>query len=202
MLQLRSSLTQLVVTAYSILSTGEVVVELVFPDSRPVAPCTPVCDGLFCGDSGCGTKCGMNNCGDGEFCSTEGRCSVPCDNVTNANKDCSAVDIVLSAECEDDYYGEACTKTEVPYTRECGPDAGGCGFTCGSCGSGYECDTNMGLCQAVVPCNHDVPVCSGRKPSAGNYFCGTDCQWHAVDEFLIDLVPAPRTTLIESIIQQ
>ncbi|MGM0575274.1 MAG: VWA domain-containing protein [Myxococcota bacterium] len=93
--------------------------------------CEPQCDGLACGDDGCGGTCG--SCGAGEACFDGAcECAPQCD-----GKDCGAdgcggtcgtcpdeapfcLDDQCEASCDTDCDG-----------KDCGPD--GCGGTCGTC---------------------------------------------------------------------
>src|SRR5690606_19917118 len=64
----------------------------------PKSACTPSCEGLECGDDGCGGSCGT--CEDGLFCRADGRCRPGC------QPDCSG------KSCGDDGCGGSCGTCE------------------------------------------------------------------------------------------
>ncbi|GEM_PF-3106219 len=134
--------------------------------------CTPECNGLVCGDDGCGGVCGT--CRDGSVCS-QGQC-VQCD------PQC------LGKMCGPDGCGGTCGEcpdAEVcePFSYlcvskpadcqpvcdlngfECGPD--GCGSTCGECVDEL-CDPETHVC--FDGC---FPQCKGKE--CGDDGCGGEC---------------------------
>lgn len=78
--------------------------------------------------------------------------------------------------------------------RQCGDD--GCGGTCGTCRDDQLCADHEGRCVSAENCDHLKPVCKNCGPKQ---YCGSDCACHSVDETLIDLIPAPASTLLPSI---
>ena len=99
------------------------------------SPCVPSCEGMECGDDGCGGECGP--CSDGHVCLADGSClCLP---------DCSG------KECGGDGCGEECGFCPAQHVclddgsclciaecvgKECGDD--GCGGGCGMCNPGYS----------------------------------------------------------------
>ena len=150
-------------------------------------PCEPDCDGLACGNDGCGGSCG--ECVAGEDCmgglcvnpnSCAGNCGGNadsgcfCDELCFDNNDCcpgicgDCPDIGLCAafacgndECEAEA-GEDCML--CPIDCGCGPD-------CGLCPSGFVC-TDDNICEADC-----VPTCEGKDcgPDLCGGFCG-ECE--------------------------
>ena len=102
------------------------------------APCEPSCDGVWCGDDGCGGSCGT--CDPGTFCNN-GLCESDCDAVCDGKEcgnggdetcDCGACD--EGFDCE----AGACVACQPDCGENvCGPD--GCGGTCGECAQGAMC---------------------------------------------------------------
>ena len=140
-------------------------------DACPI--CAPVCEGMECGDDGCGGQCG--SCIEDDLC-VAGLCQPPCDPTCGM------------AECGDDGCGGSCGDCDgqtycqeglcVPSCdpqcdgRECGDD--GCNGSCGDCpGAAPLCVA--GVCQA----NCD-DACAGKE--CGNDGCGGSCGECAVGE--------------------
>jgi hypothetical protein len=118
---------------------------------------------------------------DGKFCGPDG-----------CNGECGACDA-----------GQLCSDAGRCFTAPCTPDCGnrrcgddGCGGSCGTCGAGELCAETEGRCVEAGACNHLRPVCKRCGPNA---YCGSDCACHPVDETLVDLIPAPASTLLPSI---
>ncbi len=140
------------------------------------APCVPACDGLACGDDGCGGLCGT--CPADRFC-VAGAC-VTCqpnclsrqcgdDGCGGSCGSCGADQI-----CGDDYFcHDDCTPDCSQNT--CGPD--GCGGSCGSCSDGLTC--TAGRCEAAC-----APSCDGRAcgPDGCGGTCGTCPADHTCDD--------------------
>jgi hypothetical protein len=118
---------------------------------------------------------------DGKYCGPDG-CGGDC-GACSVGEVCSAAGRCYTAPCTPDCQG-----------RQCGDD--GCGGTCGACGAGDSCAEADGKCVPSDACDHFLPVCKNCGPKT---YCGSDCQCHKVDETLVDLVPAPASTLIPSI---
>ena len=127
--------------------------------------CEPSCDGLTCGDDGCGGSCG--SCEDGTFC-VEGQCASDCtpscDSVQCGDDGCGG----SCGSCND---GESCdnglcaaTCTPNCAEKDCGDD--GCGGSCGACSDGSSCDN--GLCA-----ENCIPDCINKE--CGDDGCGDIC---------------------------
>lgn len=135
--------------------------------------CVPNCDGLSCGDDGCGRVCG--ECAEGEICSA-GTCEPDV-----CEPDCSA------AVCGDDGCGGSCGSCNADEVCEggacacvpncdgkmCGPD--GCGGSCGECAGMLVCNTVENRC--VANC---TPNCLDRI--CGDDGCGGSCGPCGADE--------------------
>lgn len=123
--------------------------------------CVPACDGLECGDDGCGGSCGT--CPAAAPICTEGTCTIAC-----------APNCAGSA-CGDDGCGGSCgtcpsaapmcianqcvaTCTPSCAGRVCGDD--GCGGTCGTCTAAQTC-TAAGACLDPPACNPGERRCAG-----------------------------------------
>lgn len=114
--------------------TKEVVLEVieqkeVFMDLSQPDVCVPLCDGLDCGDDGCGAQCG--ECFGNETC-VDGKCvCVPqCDDKVCGDDLCEG----SCGDCEADYSCEDGKCVCVPQcdAQECGLDPL-CGKSCGLC---------------------------------------------------------------------
>ncbi len=118
------------------------------------ACCAPACDGLECGDDGCGGSCGT--CETGECVEGKCACTPACD-----GKECG--DDGCGGSCGTCEAGECvegkCACTPKCDGLECGDD--GCGGTCGTCDEGSAC-TEKGICEPTAPVDDvisgDVPV--------------------------------------------
>ena len=155
--------------------------------------CTPQCDGLECGDDGCGGSCG--ECGELELC-LEGICTcVPdCDGIECGDDgcggscgDCDESSVCVEGVCQcnpqcdgiacgDDGCGGSCGECEFGTCVEgscfCEPSCGeatcgddGCGGQCGTCNGQDLCVEGKCVCQAAC----DGKVC-GDDGCGG--FCG------------------------------
>jgi agmatine/peptidylarginine deiminase len=147
--------------------------------------CLPVCDGIECGDDGCGGSCGA--CAPGEACSADGLCVAgdECGDVTYAGY-CDGNTLVwcedgklYSADCA--FYGSYICDWVADnqgyycvYQSPCEPDCvgkacgdDGCGGSCGACPPDMSCDG--GIC-IEEPCEAD---CAGKQ--CGDDGCGALC---------------------------
>ncbi len=134
--------------------------------------CTPVCDGLVCGDDGCGGSCG--ECGAVGPC-FEGQC-VPCapDCTGRACGDdgCGG----SCGECQDDLVCQptswACGPVPVNCYPNCLPQNGcgpdGCGNLCGECLFPEVCDARTRMCEELC-----IPDC--EDSNCGTDGCGGSC---------------------------
>ncbi len=109
-----------------------------------VPPCTPSCEGVACGDDGCGGSCG--ECDDGNPCTADA-CEAGV---------CQAEAVEDGTACLDGWICEAgvCVEPCVPSCdgKECGDD--GCGGSCGGCDDGSVCTADA--CGEDGQCVHDV----------------------------------------------
>ena len=121
--------------------------------------CVPDCDGLDCGDDGCGGSCG--SC-EGQAACMSGQCEcVPACDETDCGDDgcggscgsCEGQAACMSGQCK---CFPACEG------KECGDD--GCGGSCGSCKGQNACIS--GECECV-------PACGGKD--CGDDGCGQSC---------------------------
>jgi len=113
---------------------------------------------------------------DGKFCGSDS-CGGSCGTCTEPEQCNSAVGRCQSVPCMPDCQA-----------RACGDD--GCGGSCGQCKSGKACEKLDGQCIPVSVCDHFVPTCpSNRQGKGPNSWCGNDCNWHALDEPLADILP-------------
>ena len=126
--------------------------------------CLPDCDGLFCGDDGCGGSCG--ECEGAERCNSGSCYPNPC--TPNCASD--------NRECGDDGCGGSCGECDVDSGSYCITDVDEDGnvFYTGQC------------TEPVVPCDHFNPVCGGGCNSG--QFCASDCVCYDLNEPLPDLV--------------
>ena len=135
-------------------------------DTKPDVPdtCLPQCEGMECGDDGCGTSCGA--CEAPEVCSPEGACvCVP----ECAARDCgpdgcggSCGECPGLGVCSQD--GQCLCEASCA-GKSCGDD--GCGGTCG------VCDEQSPLCAAGVCLAVCTPDCEGK--GCGEDGCGGTC---------------------------
>ena len=150
-------------------------------------PCVPDCDGIECGDDGCGGACGT--CGGPQDLCVDGLCLCQplCDGL----------------ECGDDGCGGACGACEGPQDLcvdglcacqplcetpggdplECGPD--GCGGVCGECVAPDTCDGETGLCVCDCTGAAPSPVCDEATGMTWEHGCAAICAGVA------DFVPGP-----------
>jgi hypothetical protein len=137
--------------------------------------CKPLCDGVTCGDDGCGGSCG--ECGDGTIC-LEGGC-LACDAKANClgrqcgPDGCGGSCGACSSEQVCDWQSQLCMDKPdncesacAPFGLECGPD--GCGGDCGECPLDTLCTQGTYLCQGKCD-----PVCEGLE--CGPDGCGGLC---------------------------
>jgi peptidoglycan/xylan/chitin deacetylase (PgdA/CDA1 family) len=119
--------------------------------------CVPDCEGLACGDDGCGEVCGV--CDDGYSCEA-GQCV---EDPPACEPDCAGL------VCGDDGCGGSCGTCDAGHSCEAGlcveeppcvPDCAGavcgddaCGGSCGSCEPGRPCVDGQCSTQCVPPWN-------------------------------------------------
>lgn len=87
------------------------------------------------------------------------------------------------------YFGRCRSNPCLPNCkgRVCGDD--GCGGSCGVCKGDKSCDYQLGTCIPISPCDNFIPDCkSARNGKGPDVFCGSDCEWHRLDEEAPDLV--------------
>ena len=126
--------------------------------------CVPDCNGLVCGDDGCGGSCGT--------CPTTKACAVG---------QCVCPASCVGRECGDDNCGGSCGKCTAPEIctaqgkcicdadcsgKDCGDN--GCGGSCGTCSAGLVC--NGDNCIGSTTCTAD---CSDKV--CGDDGCGGTC---------------------------
>lgn len=112
---------------------------------------------------------------EGKYCGPDG-CGQQCGPSCPFGTTCNAI----TAQCQ---AAGACTPDCK--SKKCGAD--GCGGSCGTCKQGQVCDLQLGTCTPVKSCDYLKPVCQGT--GSQNQFCGSDCQWHGLNEPMPDLVP-------------
>jgi plastocyanin len=151
-----------------------------------VPPCTPACEGLACGQDGCGGVCG--ECDDGESC-VEGACAVDCVPLAECGDvACGELDDGCDGTLACGTCGEGSTCTEGACVEDCVPLAecgdvacgeldDGCDGTlaCGSCGAGQTCTDGecVGGCTPATECATDA--CGTTSDGCtGSLECG-DC---------------------------
>src|SRR5262249_45241678 len=75
--------------------------------------------------------------------------------------------------------------------RQCGLDAGNCGYECGVCAQGKACNRESNQCVPVKACDSNAPECKSHRQGQGPAeYCGFDCEWHKTYEPLVDLIPS------------
>lgn len=117
-------------------------------------PCVPQCDGLACGDDGCGGTCGT--CGEGTQCAPDGSKCFACD--------------CTGQECGDNGCGTSCGECgegELCTTGQCVP--AGCGAEPNGESGCKDCACQACVCAADDYCCNTVwdNICAG--------ICATDC---------------------------
>eukprot|EP00899_Mesostigma_viride_P007624 jgi/Mesvir1/16863/Mv15748-RA.1 len=143
---------------YSVVDVGPFTITARFVDN-----CLPTCDGNYCGDDGCGYKCGT--CDVGRVCRNSvcypGACEPKCAGSGRA--------------CGDDGCGGRCGECSEPFER--------------CIGEGFQLDEEgnppPSYCAAFPTCNHTHPVCTG---CSARQYCGHDCQCYELDQRLPDFV--------------
>ena len=137
------------------------------------ACCVPQCDGLECGDDGCGGSCGT--CPEVAPICDHGTCALTC------SPDCQ--DLACGPDgcegsCGSCHCGETCDDGHCVFHacdgRECGDD--GCGGSCGVCDEdGNPCTDvlcNQGLC---VPVPNALQCDDGDPCTTGDHCTGGAC---------------------------
>ena len=147
--------------------------------------CTADCEGLTCGDDGCGGSCGECSAEQGCY---DGLCS---NHPTCGNEECERGE--TCATCAEDCAcacGEGCVDGACAFTacegRVCGED--GCGGSCGDCPEGEGCDRDGqchaqdcgdGVCVEGEGCETCAEDCSC---DCGESCVGDKCKFTACDE--------------------
>ncbi len=105
--------------------------------------CVPDCDGVFCGDDGCGGSCGI--CAGAQDLCVAGACvcQPACGGAVCGDDGCGGSCGACTGFQEGCVDG-ACACIPACDGRACGPD--GCGGDCGVCAGESTCDLNYGLC--------------------------------------------------------
>ncbi len=149
--------------------------------------CPTQCDGLECGEDGCGGVCGvcpdeMSYCYDG-LCFAD--CKPVCEGKTCGDDACGGV----CGECGE---GDVCLEDNCcsPWCggKNCGFD--GCGGLCGECGEGEACTDGVCIAPITDPgcvATPDVPACAGCACQecvclGDPYCCDTEWDSTCVDE--------------------
>ncbi|MEC9072804.1 MAG: hypothetical protein VX938_10510, partial [Myxococcota bacterium] len=153
-------------------------------DDDADAACAPVCEGLECGDDGCGGSCGL--CEEGWFCDA-GACTEEC----VSDEACEEAGVQICAEdglgvliCEEAQPGclrlsqpEACADGELCLDgvcmTPCVPDC--VGKACGDDGCGGSCGP---ACDDDNPCTDDACAATGQcsyTPNAESCDDGDAC---------------------------
>ncbi len=132
--------------------------------------CAPRCNGLECGDDGCGGTCGM--CGGYMHC-VGGHCvPAPCPESKDCMGQTCGIDPVCHLPCGDCQGPDVCDATGhcvcqpdcAGGARMCGSD--GCGGSCGECGPHAACNVDgQCVCEATACgatcCDRAAVSCSG-----------------------------------------
>lgn len=160
-----------------VIQPPEEVVEIEAEIASEIVVCVPGCEGVVCGDDGCGGSCGECNgdnhevcdagtcacdeeggyhlSADGESC-TDDECDPdPCadeENMQCASGACFCIGFECSGECCPEgltCFEDACCEPQCDGV-DCGPDA--CGGDCGHCPEGQLCEAGQcgpaeGACQ-------------------------------------------------------
>eukprot|EP00899_Mesostigma_viride_P007625 jgi/Mesvir1/16864/Mv15750-RA.1 len=159
------------IDGYSALDSGPFTINARFVDN-----CVPLCDGNYCGDDGCGYKCGT--CDSGKVCRSlscyQGACEPKCASAWRF--------------CGEDGCGGSCG-TCTGATQKC-------------VGEGFELDENgnppPSFCAAFPTCNHTHPVCTG---CSATQYCGHDCQCYDLNAQVPDLVLDHRDLEMELVLE-
>lgn len=177
----------LVVSGYSSSNVGPYTLSIHFNGES----CVPQCDGKRCGSDGCnaGHRCGVCDSSN-PICTLSGFC-IP----ETCTLDCQA------RSCGDSIngcpsqptYGQTLNGTVIAV-----PGVG----DCGQCVDYKECELKEGKCVPIKECDSLKPVCNGknRPLKSPNSWCGSDCQWHKLDEPLMDLIPNAREDVLPTIV--
>lgn len=115
-------------------------------------------------------------------------CYPKCESIFCGSDDCGGLCGVCSTSLSC-YFGRCRTDPCLPNCkgRVCGND--GCGGSCGVCKGDKSCDLQLGTCIPVSPCSNFIPDCKSSRNGLGpDVFCGSDCEWHRLDERIPDLV--------------
>ncbi|MBM4370088.1 MAG: hypothetical protein FJ098_00440 [Deltaproteobacteria bacterium] len=152
--------------------------------SAPDSPCIPACEGLACGDDGCGGTCGTCpfgkecqeglcivpvNCGDGQCVEGEtctdcpvdcGKCPACGDGECNGMESC----FDCPADCGDCCGDGACVADH-------GEDCLSCAADCGDCCGDDQCVAEHG--EDCLACKEDCGLCCGDGACVGDH--GEDC---------------------------
>jgi hypothetical protein len=155
---------------------GEIVIA--DKDSEQDRICFPVCEGLSCGDDGCGSTCGECEAG---FECADGNCvcAPSCEALVCGDDGCGG----SCGECEAglDCVDGSCACTPMCENLECGDD--GCEGSCGECADGHDCEDGKCLC---------TPDCEGLE--CGDDKCGDSCgdcpENHDCSEGMCQCVPS------------
>ena len=131
-----------------------------------IAPdiCQPQCEGLLCGDDGCGGECGVCEGAQGECIDGACLCQPSCDGISCGDDGCGGTCGIcdgLQMACVDG----ACVCQPECGDKECGSD--GCNGSCGKCeGLQDQCVDGACVCQ---------PACKDKNCGADgcNGTCGT-----------------------------
>lgn len=134
--------------------------EICDPADNTCKPCVPNCDGICCGDDGCGGTCPFN-CQTGYFC----------DQITCK---CDSCGCTTDTDCFPGRCCKDCVCIEKDCTSlECGPDPV-CNISCGDC---LDCngESDPAMCNADGTCQQVCcPDCEGK--CCGDDGCGGICQ--------------------------
>jgi hypothetical protein len=135
--------------------------------------CDPLCDGLDCGDDGCGGSCG--NCAEEEEC-VDGLCIGPCD-PDCTDKVCG--DDGCNGTCGDCADGEDCVDGACTVVNLCGNGVIDDGEECeadADCGGTAVCEE----CVCIIGCTPDCTdkECGddGCEGTCGECAAGTTCE--------------------------
>ena len=140
------------------------------------AECAPSCEGMTCGDDGCGGSCG--ECAAGEVCNDSGMCEEDSSPCVPACEDKVCGDDGCGGSCGECGEGTSCNAGACDPDESCVPACGdkvcgddGCGGSCGACAEGETC-TSEGACETALedPCDPNpcteppADTCEGATP--------------------------------------